>query len=143
MRSCGGTSRSIGISMRNTTAMTSLQLNFWTPLASCGYGTPRPGLQAVISSLSDLVAYTEYRETGHAGATYAPGQHFHKFIDARFTPDALAAHFPRESFAAPHFEVGDVLVLTNFTLHGTYCATGMTEPRASLEIRLDGKKRPF
>jgi ectoine hydroxylase-related dioxygenase (phytanoyl-CoA dioxygenase family) len=52
--------------------------------------------------------------------------------DGNFTaPDAVAGH----ARYRPIFERGDVLLHTEFSLHGTYASPAMTKPRASLDLR--------
>lgn len=83
----------------------------WIPLVPCGLDAP--GLSVVLGSGLPIV---------HG----APPAGWKRYIRETYGPGALWS---------PSLDVGDVLVFTSRTIHGSYVRWRMTKPRYSLEIR--------
>jgi hypothetical protein len=117
-----------------------LQINCWTPMAPCGSGTKRPGLAVVIATFAEMIEFTGYRPDGIPGKTAGLAQ-IYKFRD--ISNEAVHSNFPPERRVVPQLDVGDSLIFTNFTLHGTDVGTTRDQSRQSLELRIDGSINPF
>ena len=111
-----------------------LSINFWTPLVPCGLLAP--GLKVIPIGVHETRTYLEYNPDG-----YDPGPkdfaRMHKFRCSKLEPFLLQKHGFLSQQWAPQFEVGDILAFTNFTLHATHFTDTMTEPRISVEVRVD------
>jgi hypothetical protein len=111
-----------------------LSINFWTPLVACG--VTAPGLKVVLIGVQETKDYLEYNANG-----YEPGPddiaRMNKFRCHKMSMDSLEANGLLESIWAPEFNKGDVLAFTNFTMHATHYSRTMTQPRTSVEVRVD------
>lgn len=114
-------------------------VNFWTPLTPCGRHAP--GLQVVISPVEETKRYMKYNPEGYPKIA-TDFAYTHKFDREANLEARILDFFGEESFFAPEFEVGDILVISNYTLHRTFQHPDMTEQRLSLEVRLDGTRIP-
>jgi hypothetical protein len=111
-----------------------LSINFWTPLNECG--ATAPGLEVVLLGVQDTKAYLEHNPAGYEPR---PGDfgHMKNFRCAKMQLPVLQEHGLGSKRWAPEFDVGDILAFTNFTMHATHSTASMTEPRMSVEIRVD------
>jgi hypothetical protein len=111
-----------------------LSVNFWTPLVDCG--TTAPGLKVITLGVRDTLQYLEFKAEG-----YEPRPrdiaHMHKFRCENMELERLGANGLAELVWAPTFKKGDVLAFTNFTMHATHYLPEMTQPRTSVEVRVD------
>jgi hypothetical protein len=111
-----------------------LSVNFWTPLVDCG--VTAPGLKVVTLGVRDTMKYLEFNEDG-----YEPKPndiaHMHKFRCEKMDLQRLNADGLGDCIWAPEFRKGDILAFTNFTMHATHYLPAMTQPRTSVEVRID------
>jgi hypothetical protein len=111
-----------------------LGINFWTPLVACG--VEAPGMVVIPMSVADSRKYLEHDRSGH-DAVEGDIALMHHFRCCKMASDVMTANRLSERSWAPEFALGDVLAFTNFTIHATHCTPAMTQPRSSLEIRVD------
>lgn len=109
-----------------------LGLNFWTPLTPAG--GDYPGLQVLPLGVEASKAHMEYRPEGHAGEPDMA--QMSKFRNDNASLEALERAGLLDDLWQPILQPGDVLVFTNFTIHGTWSVEGMTRPRTSIEARV-------
>ncbi len=115
-------------------------VNFWIPLQPCGADAPSLGV--VRTPLSDVLDFVEYRDEGPASRP-APEYNFARFnrqSRQMFEGDTAAVEFFRTNYAArmwtPDYNLGDAMMLSNWTLHFTHSQAGMSQRRENVEIRL-------
>jgi hypothetical protein len=111
-----------------------LSINFWTPLDPCG--VTAPGLQVILLGVEQTKKYLEHNPDGYAPRAEDIGI-MHHFRCAKMYLPALRRNGLDRQFWAPEFALGDVLALTNFTMHATHYEPSMKTPRTSVEVRLD------
>lgn len=107
-----------------------LGLNFWTPLQRAG--DEAPGLAVIGLGPEAVKDYLDYHPVGHH-LPDPPVNHYHHFRLERLEPEALAD--AGLVFETPVLDPGDVLVMTNFTIHKTHAAPHMSAGRTSIEAR--------
>lgn len=110
-------------------------VNFWVPFDECGIDAP--GLQLLPINYRDTRRY--------AGFSRKP---VHPFRDGTensqyFPSDALSIDRLRQDFGddclfRPAMKPGDVIVASNWIVHGSYQTTEMARGRSSIEIRFIG-----
>ena len=108
-------------------------VNFWTPTEDCGID--RPTLQLVPVDYMSTRHYTGYtgrllRQSEEAKLGY--------FSREAFLLDHVEKSFGEDCFLRPTMRAGDVIIASNWILHGTYRTPAMREGRTSLEIRFIG-----
>lgn len=97
-------------------------VNCWIPLVPCG--VEAPGLEVVVAGGREVLATGG--QGGKGGAIYDA-------ID--LSEERVVRAFGIETLWHPAFELGDVLLFTNFTIHRTYVRPEMAENRISIEAR--------
>lgn len=119
-------------------------INFWVALDECG--ADAPGILAVRAPFKEVLEFTGFKPEvgepqGAKGVFNFPA--FAEITKALARPQeplhsSALAQFQRQ-FAGriwtPQMLAGDAMVLTNWTLHGTHFAPGMTKRRESVELR--------
>jgi hypothetical protein len=100
-------------------------LNFWTPLVPCG--ADAPGLQVVMCELPEILDFVRFDRSDGS---------FSEQQVAKINDDALAC-FGAERLFVPVMNLGDVLLIHSWTMHGTYISPGMSRPRISCELRVN------
>lgn len=94
-------------------------VNFWVPLQDCG--TDCPTLQVV------PVDYRQTRQyVGYEGRPLATDPIDLNAVRDTFGPDCLLR---------PAMKIGDVVVASNWVIHGSYRGPAMTQGRVSIEVR--------
>jgi len=111
-----------------------LNINFWTPLVACGKAAP--GISVIPIGLERSKGYLEFNPTGRYEFEH---QEFNqsKFRVSKMRTEILSEQGLLASAWSPEFEMGDVLAFSNFTMHCTYYRPEMTEPRTSVELRVE------
>jgi hypothetical protein len=111
-----------------------LSINFWTPLVACGVDAP--GLKVIPLGVAKTKSYLEYNSDGHQlqAGDFA---YMAKFRCSKMELAALEEHDLIKRVWAPEFNAGDVLAFTNFTMHATHHTKTMSNPRTSVEVRID------
>jgi ectoine hydroxylase-related dioxygenase (phytanoyl-CoA dioxygenase family) len=110
-------------------------VNFWVPFDECGVAAP--GLQLLP---------IDYRETRrYAGFSRKPiyqprenaenSQHFP--ADA-LNPDRLREDFGEDCLVRPEMKPGDVIIASNWIIHGSYQNPTMANGRTNMEVRFIG-----
>jgi hypothetical protein len=115
-------------------------VNFWTPLQPCGRDAPSLGV--VSADLDEVVAFTGYK--GEPAARMPSGTwNYPNFDPSMFDMNtqspATLEHF-YSSFAnrifTPSYDLGDAVMLSNWTMHFTHATPAMTAPRReNVELR--------
>jgi hypothetical protein len=110
-------------------------LTVWIPCDPCGRDAP--GLEVVLAGHKEVREYTGFdsQRTVPANAKW----NWHHYSDGVFVEKQLREHFPPERWLAPQFSPGDVMILSNWALHGTYRKSGMTRSRSAIQVRVEGK----
>ena len=109
-----------------------LNVNIWTPLHDCGVCAP--SLSVALASPAETARYLDYSPEGYEprkGDTAL----MHHFRTERMQPHLIQQ--AGYAINSPVLRKGDVLILTNFTMHGTFMTSAMTQPRTSVELRID------
>jgi hypothetical protein len=115
-------------------------VNFWLPLQRCDADTPRLGV--VPAAFSEVLQFLGLRGRAEWRDPDDYGPHLDAFrpeIQAIWDCDPGAVARFREHFAgrlqAPIYELGDAMMLSNWSLHYTHADAGMGTRRESLELR--------
>lgn len=111
-----------------------LSINFWTPLASCG--VTAPGLKVILLGVEETKRYLEFNPSGYERGPDDIAR-MHKFRCDKMNWSALEQCGFLERVWTPEFNQGDILALTNFTMHATHITASMNQPRMSIEVRID------
>ena len=96
-------------------------LNVWVPLNPCG--TDAPGLEMVVTRKRRLL------DVSGDSADAIPVER------ARLDEGAVLAAYGARSLWHPALQPGDALVFAGATIHRSFVAPAMTEPRMSVELR--------
>ena len=113
------------------------QINFWTPLHACDEEVPR--LFVVPADFAEVIEYTGYNGQPQGNIAW-PGQfdHFKQAVRALYLEnspdDEYRARFGSRTWA-PEYRLGDAMLASNWTLHGTHAAPHMTAERENVELR--------
>ena len=116
-------------------------INFWTPFRACGLDAP--SLSVVSSPYHDVIDFTGYR--GGVEVWRDPEQ---RAQFSRFRPQMLRMHRGRDPLLrqeletrfrrqihSPVYAPGDIMLLSNWTLHFSHATPQMTAKRENLELR--------
>jgi hypothetical protein len=115
-------------------------VNFWIPLQPCGVELPSLGV--VCTDFDDVLDYTGYSESKLWNDEEEPNLYWGNF---RPEMKAMWDHNVRvisdfntrfsSSIWLPEYDVGDVMMSSNWTLHFTHALENMEALRVNLEIR--------
>jgi len=108
-------------------------VNFWTPLSSCGVDSPT--LQFVPLDYLKTRSYS-----GYVGKLLRDGEDFNLgyFAKGAFDIEAVTRSFGDNCFLRPVMNAGDLVVSSNWLIHGSYRTPAMTKGRTSVELRFIG-----
>ncbi len=109
-------------------------LTVWLPLDRCGRDAP--GLETILAGHEEVRRYTGFDRQRPVPSE--PRWNWHHYEEGVFAEEKLRRHFPRERWFAPEFSGGDLMVLSNWALHGSYREPGMSRPRSAVQVRLEG-----
>jgi hypothetical protein len=110
-------------------------VNFWIPFDPCGIDAPALRLVPV-----------DYKTTRHyAGFTGKPLRENERWNFGYFAPGALELEavtkaFGERCFLRPAMQPGDVIIASNWIIHGSYRTPEMTKGRTSAELRFVGSQ---
>lgn len=110
-----------------------LVLSMWAPFHECGANAP--GLAVVPASRRKVLAYLRRKFPGKR----IPGWHSAEEWSSR---GAFEAGALRAEFGEPYIPVlnpGDVMLFTNWTIHGSHITAKMNERRSAAIYRLERK----
>jgi hypothetical protein len=108
-------------------------VNFWIPFQDCG--VEAPGLQLL------PLGYRETRRyAGFTGAVQRDGQpwNWNYFEVDFFDPDQIMKDFGDNAFLRPVMQPGDLIVSSNWIIHGSYRTPQMRSARTNIEVRFIG-----
>lgn len=105
-------------------------VNAWIPFVACGENAP--GLEVYPEKLDGLM---------HALGRGAGTTGLYDYIE--IGDETLYAHIDREKLWTPVYAPGDMMLMTNHTLHRTHMTSAMKDERISLEIRAVSLKAPI
>ena len=117
----------------------SFTVNFWVPFQPCGVDAP--SLAVVKSSMDEMLEYSTFdgKPEDNRGAGEWLFHHFNPliFAAANDRPEAKQEIFDHfgERVWAPAYQLGDAMLISNFTLHGTHSTPEMKQSRESMELR--------
>ena len=108
-------------------------VNFWVPFQDCG--VDRPVLQVVPL---DYIRTRSY--SGFTGEPLRAREDFNLayFKQNVFEVDAVRQAFGENCLLRPVMQAGDLIVASNWLIHGSYRTPAMTTGRISLELRFIG-----
>jgi hypothetical protein len=109
-------------------------LTAWIPLDACGRDAP--GLQLVAADHHEVRRYVEFDPSQPAPAE--PYYNFHKYRADAFDLESIERHFGAERVVRPVCERGDLILFSNWCLHGTYQHTDMCRTRSAIHVRFEG-----
>ena len=117
-------------------------VNFWAPFQHCGDDSP--GLATVAAPFLEVLDYLNFDgqpESNRGNGEWALHQ-FAPILKKCLYKDPNAneemqAHFGDRVWK-PVFEAGDAMLISNWTLHGTYATGDMKKSRESVELRFKG-----
>jgi len=110
-------------------------VNFWTPLQACGVDSP-----------TILLVPVDYKRTrAHVGFTGKKlregGEFYTDFFDlGSMDVDVVKRTFGDDIFLCPVMAVGDVVIASNWIIHGSHHTATMTQGRKSVEVRFIGTR---
>jgi hypothetical protein len=114
-------------------------VNFWVPFSACG--VTAPSLAVIPAPFEEVLEYVGY-DGEREGPNIAPehhGSHFSGPIVKSARSDRMASRAIAEHFGdrmwTPEYQVGDAMLLTNWTIHGTHSTPAMIEGRENAELR--------
>jgi hypothetical protein len=99
-------------------------------------GKDSSGIKVVLLGGQQTKDYLEFDEAGYA-TVLGDVVNMHHFRCNKLRFDKLQEHELVKYLWAPEFEKRDILAFTNFTMHATHCLPEMTQPRTSLEVRIN------
>lgn len=102
---------------------THIIINAWIPLDDCGKDAP--GLEVYPQKLDTLIRTIKPEKNQKTG--------IYDYIE--IDESNVAQHVDAARLWKPEYKVGDVMLMTNHTLHRTHMADSMTKSRTSVEIR--------
>lgn len=108
-------------------------VNFWVPFDRCGEDAP--SLQLVPLNYRKTRAWSQF--IGHQHRQDEPF-FFGYFRKDLPNPDTSIASFGEDCFFRPIMNPGDVIVSSNWVLHGSYRTPQMKRGRSSAELRFVG-----
>jgi hypothetical protein len=105
-------------------------VNFWIPFQPCGVDAP--SLQLV-----PLSARKTRRYSGFTGMPSRQGEflNFGRFREGAFDIGEVTRTFGEQCFLRPVMLPGDVIISSNWIIHGSYRTSEMKKGRTSVEIR--------
>ena len=109
-------------------------LTVWIPLQECGRDAP--SLDVIVADHHEV-----RRKSGFALNRPSLGEkqfNFHHYKKDFFAEQNLRQHFPLESFLTPEFTPGDVMLFSNWAIHGTNRNLGLSLSRSAIQLRLEG-----
>jgi hypothetical protein len=108
-------------------------VNFWVPFQECG--VEAPGLQLLPLAYKETRAYS-----GYTGAIHRDGQRWNRgyFRSDYFDADDIVSDFGENALLRPVMKPGDLIVSSNWVIHGTYRTAQMRNGRTNMEARLIG-----
>ena len=108
-------------------------VNFWVPLQDCGIDAPT--LQFVPL---DYIRTRDY--SGFTGRPLRSKEDFHLayFSKDAFELDSIHAAFGENCLLRPAMKAGDLVIASNWFIHGSYRTPAMTKGRTSIELRFLG-----
>jgi hypothetical protein len=110
-------------------------VNFWIPLDDCGIRAP--SMQLLPRNYLQTRAFVGFTpEVQRAGEEMLLGH----FLPDRFQDETIKAAFGQNCWCRPVMKVGDLIISSNWILHGSYRTPEMKEGRMSLELRYRGDK---
>jgi hypothetical protein len=104
-------------------------VNVWVPVDGCGVDAP--GMQVVLEPLQAVIDYVGYDPAGMSFDTLR--------LEA-INSGAFLDRYAADRLYRPQMALGDVLLMHNWTLHGTYCTPDMVKARRSFELRFHGEE---
>src|SRR5262249_49222107 len=109
--------------------------NFWIPFQDCGIDAPSVQFVPV-----DYLSTRSY--SGYTGIPSRIEEKWHRayFREDAFKLDAVTKAFGDECFLRPVMKPGDVIIASNWIIHGSYRTPQMTKGRTSIEVRFFGEK---
>ena len=109
--------------------------NFWIPFHECGIDCPSMQLVPV-----DYLTTRVY--SGFTGEPLIQGEQWNKghFNREAFKIDRVSARFGSRCFLRPVLRPGDLIISSNWILHGSYRTPAMRKGRSSVEVRFIGDK---
>lgn len=110
-------------------------VNFWIPFDECG--VEAPGLQLLPVDYRETRRYSRFsRQPIYSSKpTAMNGCHF---PEPNFKVKDLEADFGTGCLFRPHMKPGDVVVASNWIVHGSYRTDAMANGRTSMELRYIG-----
>jgi len=103
-----------------------LVLNIWIPITPAGPKYQATTLDVVAMGIKESRDYYGY---------YVKDQ-LPRFLDEKFESAEIESDFPAEKIIQPSLKPGDVMVLTNWTIHRTGIPENAIHPRTSIEARM-------
>jgi hypothetical protein len=107
--------------------------NFWVPFHDCGIDAP--SLQVVPIDYQTTRAYSGF--TGHRLRDGEP-HHFGLFNLEKLKTEAVEREFGHDCYFRPVMRPGDVIISSNWVIHGSYRTPNMKRGRTSAEVRFIG-----
>jgi hypothetical protein len=112
-------------------------VNFWVPFDECGIDAPC--LQVVPINYRDTRRYSgfsrkpvfERKDDGLGNWAFFPQEYYE--------PEKLQDDFGPDCLFRPVMHPGDVIVASNWLIHGSYQTPAMSRGRSSMELRFIGR----
>jgi ectoine hydroxylase-related dioxygenase (phytanoyl-CoA dioxygenase family) len=109
-------------------------VNFWIPFDPCG--EEAPCLQLVPVDYKRTREFSQFSFEKHREAEH----HFGHFPEDVLAMDRVVSEFGENCFLRPKMQPGDIIISSNWIIHGTYQTPQMTKGRTSIELRYIGER---
>ena len=110
-------------------------VNFWVPFDDCGIEAP--GLQLLPINYRDTRRYAGFsRQPVHPFRDGAENSQY--FPSEAISIERLQRDFGEDCLFRPAMAPGDVIIASNWIIHGSHRTADMTRGRSSIEIRYVG-----
>lgn len=110
-------------------------INLWVPFRACGRDAPSLGV--VRAPIMEARAYAGYDGKRRRRGS-AEGWNLGNFTNTNFAVGDLRRVFGDRVWT-PEYQLGDAMLLSNWTLHFTHSVPEMTEPRGNVELRFTAR----
>jgi hypothetical protein len=106
---------------------------FWIPFQDCGVDSPT--LQLLPVDYRKSRAYS-----GYTGKLLRAGERWNLgyFSRSLIEPAPVTAKFGQDCFLRPILHPGDIIIASNWIIHGSHRTPSMTKGRANIEVRFIG-----
>jgi ectoine hydroxylase-related dioxygenase (phytanoyl-CoA dioxygenase family) len=112
-------------------------VNFWVPFDECGVDAPC--LQLLPLNYRDTRRYSGFSRKPVFKQKDRVAENSRFFPNDSLTPESVENDFGTGCLLRPLVRPGDVIIASNWLIHGSYRTPAMTKGRSSMEVRFIGR----